>query len=208
MGAKALQTVDYNKLGPREVRVLDIWGRGFTKIPDIVREYNATFATQDKVAKVRAVDVAQVIKKIKRIVMEQTVDDFRDIVMEETMQLYREAKDSWLESKQDLVIVTETRMEGEKGWSDSTSEKRQAQTGNPAHWNNALKALSEIKLLLGLNSPKNMEEIIREEMSLVLAYMEDGLDAKTYDKVQKLLANYHGGQVVDSDKVEVLEDEN
>ena len=134
--------------------------------------------------------MAQVIKKIKRVVLEQTIDDFRDIVMEETMQLYREAKDSWLESKEDLVIVTESRTEKEDGFIDTTSEKRQAQTGNPAHWNNALKALESIKHLLGLNSPKNIEDVIREEMKLILDYLEDGLTFEEFSSVTRVLANY------------------
>ena len=203
---KALQTVDYNKLGPREVRVLDIWKRGIHTIPDIVREYNSTFATEDKVAKVRAVDVAQVIKKIKRITLDEpTIEKFRDITMEEQLHLYREAIDSWYRSKEDLVIVTETRIEGEKGWSDSTSEKRQPQTGNPAHWSNALKALVEVKQQLGLNSPKNYEDLLKEEMELILSYLQDGLTPSEYASVVRVLANYQN-QVIDSDEVEVLEE--
>lgn len=200
-----LQTVDYNQLGPREVRVLDIWGRGIVKLPDIVNEYNSTFAQVDGVAKVRAVDVSQCIKKIKRIVLNESFTDLQEIVQEETMQLYREAKEAWQESKEDQVVITETREESDKGFKDSTSEKRSAQTGNPAHWANAMRALDNIAKLMGLGVPTNVNTLLREHSILLVDFLEQTISQNAFAEVVRALANYSDDNVVDIEVEEIEE---
>ena len=200
-----LQTIDYNKLGPMETKILDIWASGVHQPYDVVKVYNEKYAIEDGIRRIRIKDVSNAIRKIKRLILKESVDDLKTIIYDEYFVLYNEALQSWLNSKEDEVVVTETREETDKGFKEAVVERRKPQTGDSRHLANAAKMLQSLRELSGVDAPKKIEHILKEEMVLVMEYLESALKPELYSDVLLALQNYGGSDnlVIDVESEEM-----
>jgi hypothetical protein len=122
--------------------------------------------------------------------LQEHADDLKEMICDEYFMLYNEALGSWMNSKEEEVIVTETREETDKGFKESVQERRKPQTGDPRHLSNAARMLESLRNLKGMDAPKKIEHILKQEMILVMEYLQSALPPDIYESVVSALQNY------------------
>ncbi len=175
-----------NRLSTMEMRLVLLWQKNYRTVPELFKAYNLQYPDDQVVIGT----IGNALTSLKKKALSFNRKELREQLMFEYEILYKEAYQAWLDSKLDEVVITDTREESEKGYKETSQERRVAQVGDPRHWKNASHALEQMRAMVGVDEPKRVEAIIRREMDIILQYLESTLLPKTFNEVMGALVQY------------------
>ncbi len=174
------------RLTDTQINLFILWQENIRQPDQIIKTYNERWP-DDKLSDSTLI---KELLKLKKATLTFHRESMRDQLLFEYEILFGQANQAWLDSKADIVVITEEHGETPKGTIEKHSEKRIPQVGDPRHWRNALEVLNQIRVMTGVDQPKRIETIMRKEIDLILQFFETVLTPAAFDEVMKALVQY------------------